>query len=128
MKLNSQLVNLVRVALFLFSIYSLFLEIQVLHGGIFTHGQVIDLKGGFPQIEFKTKTNQTISYKFNFKQSLLFNHKVGDKVDIIYDEKNPQEVVINNFLDKWFNLGIAILTGLLALFPPSHWSKIFDIF
>lgn len=37
-------------------------------------------------------------------------------LDIIYDEKNPQEVVINNFLDKWFNLGIALISGILAFF------------
>lgn len=128
--------DIIRAALFLFSIYSLFLEIRLLNQGEFTHSQIVDLKCDIPffktfclpEINFTTINNQKITYKLNISQTLLFKgEEVGKRVDIIYDASDPHRVVINNFWDKWLNLIMAVVTGALAFFP-SKWFKLLDLF
>ncbi len=100
--------------------------INVVENGIVTTGTVIDInkKGIYraPFVRFKAKNGRTYQFLSQFDRNQdLFNLKIGQKIEIIYDEKNPNIAQENTF---WARYGprvipagmgaVMFLTGLFV--------------
>ncbi len=77
----------------------------------------LDAGGSHPEIQFLTNAGEKIEYP---QGGLIGGYQVGDRVSVLYDEKNPQTAVVNSFGALWgfpllaFILGIwFIIAGLL---------------
>lgn len=74
-------------------------------------GEVIKLNSGgsHPQIRFTTQEGKEIEYPQN---GLIFGYEVGDKVGVLYDQRNPKNASVNTFGALW---GFPILILTLGL-------------
>ena len=79
-------------------------------------------KGGSfsPVIEFQDKTGR--DFEFKGVGSSPPRYRVGDQVEVLYHPDDPEQAVIDGFLDKWLPAtlvlafsGIVLLTGALLL-------------
>ncbi|WP_447595365.1 DUF3592 domain-containing protein [Aquipseudomonas campi] len=78
-----------------------------------TTGQVIDIAGGCPTVEFSTQSGQTRTYRSN-TCSTPPRFDIGDAVPMFYNPDKPSDARLNSFVDNW--LGSLIVGGIGAVF------------
>lgn len=67
----------------------------------------------YPVITFTTLANEEIEYIPSSGQNPP-NHRVGNKVELLYDTDNPYRVIMNNFEDRWATRIIFSIIGLIC--------------
>jgi hypothetical protein len=84
---------------------------QFINQAATAQGEVIKLNSGgsHPEIKFTLPDGQEIEYP---QSGLIFGYKVGDKVEILYDAKNPKNASLNTFGALW---GFPVLILTLGL-------------
>ena len=73
-------------------------------------------KGGSyaPLIEFSDKSGK--KYEVKGIASSPPKYKIGQHIDILYLESNPQKAIINSFMEKWFVVLMLSGFGFILLF------------
>lgn len=63
-----------------------------------------------PEFEYTVK-GKTYNYVTSSSSSFK-TYAIGDEVDVLVDPDNPQEVLVNSFMEKWF---LPVLLGAMGL-------------
>lgn len=61
----------------------------------------------YPVVSFKTENGETIEFKSN-SGSNPAKYEVGDKIEVMYNQKNPKDAKVNSFFSVW---GITVILG-----------------
>ena len=119
------------IALILIAIVTFFIKNNVYKNGIRVKGKVLELKKSdeailddFNQVVFLTLYKQVIEFKTKENEKIVFLHdsgskynnlKVGDEINIIYNEKNSDEFYVDDKAEV-FRLPITlVITAILFL-------------
>lgn len=88
------------------------LTYQFINQAATTEGEIIKLNAGgsHPEIKFTTQEGKEIDYP---QGGLIFGYKAGDKVEVLYDPKNPKRASINTFGALWGFPGLIFVLGLV---------------
>jgi hypothetical protein len=92
------------------------LGINYVENGILTTGTVIEIneKGIYraPIVRFKANDGQTYTFLSQFDRNKdLFDLKIGQKIEIIYDPKKPRKAQENTF---WARYGPKVIPALIG--------------
>lgn len=68
-----------------------------------------------PVISFKSERGEIFVFTSDDFQSEGY-YKIGDQIEILYDETNPTEAIINTFFNTWGNTIYFIVVGLFCIF------------
>ncbi|WP_185971034.1 DUF3592 domain-containing protein [Alkalicoccobacillus porphyridii] len=82
-------------------------------GEIIRNNHVSGQRGFAPTIQFSTDSNQTL--EVTSRVSLQPAFRVGRKVDVYYNPKNPQKIVIDHFIFNG-NLLLLIASIMISLY------------
>ncbi|RMH68317.1 MAG: DUF3592 domain-containing protein [Gemmatimonadetes bacterium] len=78
-----------------------------------------------PIVQFKTRTGETfvVEGKIDNTDVLQSICDGGDRIEVIYDPKNPEHVVINTFAELWFVplLLWVVGSGFIVVPPFTIW-------
>jgi hypothetical protein len=66
----------------------------------------------YPQFEFKDQQNIIIESESSVAQSYSGAYSVGEQVEVLYEEDNPQNVIINSFVNLWL---APLLLGIFSI-------------
>ena len=67
-----------------------------------------------PVIEFRTEKQELITLEFSYGNTAE-PKDIGEKVEILYDPKNPREVALNSFLGMMAGPWLFIIMGVAGL-------------
>ncbi len=89
------------------------LGVSVVEDGIVTTGTVIEINKKdiyrAPFVRFKAQNGKTYTFLSQFDRNVdLFDLKVGQKIEIVYDKKDPRKAQENNF---WGRYGPRVIPG-----------------
>jgi len=96
------------------------LGVNVVDNGIVTKGTVVGIsKKAFyraPIVRFKAKDGRTYNFLSQFDRNKdLFNLKIGQKIEIIYDKKNPRKAQENSFWGRYGPRVIPASFGVIII-------------
>ena len=87
--------------------------------GISAQAEVVEMKqsgkGYKPVVEYQTSEGLIRVNSFYSGSSVFFNCKVGDKVNIFYDEKKPKSFRFEENKIGLFLWGLSFLFGIIGL-------------
>jgi len=116
-------VGLIGVALLAAAGWTFYNQRNKAMAGVTTTGKVIDLtreimnpgsSGVYcPVVEFSLPSGETITFTSNYGTRPA-SHKVGQSVNVRYDQDDPQKAEIDSALSKWLVPGILAFMGVLA--------------
>lgn len=124
-----------RALMLAYSIYGTYTEVVILNYGVFTESHLISPNcirippvPSFcrPRVEFTLPSGEIFTYTFSLNQTFLYGGKLGSRVDILYDQNRPSQVLLNNIYDKWISLAFDIGVGLLAFYKNSRKKSPFE--
>lgn len=108
------------------------LGVNVVDNGIVTMGEVVDInKKDFyraPIVKFKAEDGKEYTFLSQFDRNKdLFDLKVGQKIEIIYDKDNPKKAQENSFWGRYgpqvIPAGFGVIIFLIGLFTFTRGRK-----
>jgi hypothetical protein len=64
----------------------------------------------YPTIQYFDDNGE--SYTFNLKnESESYSDELGKKVDLLFNPRNPEDVIVDSFLSKWFGPVLVCTVG-----------------
>jgi len=118
MKVNTLIFSVLGVGLLIGAVYSANNSYEFKNAASLTQGKVVDYikrrsNDGTtyaPVIEFVTEKNTTVEFTSSSSSSYR-SYSIGDKIDVLYLENNPNNARINSFMSLWF---LPIILGFIG--------------
>jgi hypothetical protein len=120
---------LVGIGMFIWSILWFSNRISNLENYVLTQGTVVEFEksndaenGGYvysPIVSFKDRNGLEHIYNSGHASDPPA-YEIGESVELYYNSKDPEDVFLNSFIEKWV-IGIALVVVGLVLIPLGIW-------